>query len=61
MPPPSSERGTRGSAAPVINLPNLISLARLAVAPLAVYLVLNQVWALAFWLFVVAGLSDALD
>jgi len=45
----------------VINLPNLISLARLAVAPLAVYLVLNQVWALAFWLFVVAGVSDALD
>jgi cardiolipin synthase len=45
----------------VINLPNLISLLRLAVAPLAVYLVLNQVWAASFWLFVAAGLSDALD
>jgi cardiolipin synthase (CMP-forming) len=45
----------------VINLPNLITLARLAAAPLAVYLVLNEAWPAAFWVFVAAGLSDALD
>jgi len=45
----------------VINLPNLISLARLLASPLAVYLILTEAWVWAFWIFVVAGLSDALD
>ncbi|MFI4986640.1 MAG: CDP-alcohol phosphatidyltransferase family protein [Alphaproteobacteria bacterium] len=43
------------------NLPNLITLARLLASPLAVYLILNEAWAWAFWIFVTAGLSDALD
>lgn len=45
----------------VINLPNLITLGRLAASPIAVYLILNSSWAAAFWVFVLAGLSDALD
>lgn len=44
-----------------MNLPNLISLARLLSVPLEVYLILTSQYELAFWLFVVAGLSDAID
>lgn len=45
----------------MINLPNLITLARLLASPLVVYLILNEAWTAAFWLFLIAGLSDALD
>jgi len=45
----------------VINLPNLITLARLLASPVAVYLILNESWVAAFWIFMVAGLSDAVD
>lgn len=45
----------------MINLPNLITLARLLASPVAVYLSLNESWAWAFWVFVTASLSDALD
>lgn len=44
-----------------MNLPNLISLARLLSVPLEVYLILKAQYELAFWLFVIAGLSDAVD
>ncbi len=44
-----------------MNLPNLISLARLFAVPLAVWLILRDRLDLAFWLFVAAGISDALD
>ena len=44
-----------------MNLPNLISLARLFAVPLAVWLILKARLDLAFWLFVAAGVSDALD
>lgn len=47
--------------AAVINLPNLVTLSRLLASPLAVYLILNEAWTVAFWLFLIAGLSDALD
>lgn len=44
-----------------LNLPNLISLGRLLLVPLAISLILdNRYWA-AFWVFVIAGISDALD
>jgi cardiolipin synthase len=43
------------------NLPNLITLARLLVVPLAVWLILVGRYGLAFWIFVAAGASDALD
>jgi cardiolipin synthase len=44
-----------------VNIPNLISLARLMAVPFAVYLILHQAYAAAFWLFVAAGVSDAID
>lgn len=44
-----------------LNLPNLITLARLLVVPLAVWLILARRDGVAFWIFVAAGLSDALD
>lgn len=45
----------------MINLPNLITLARLFASPFAVYLILNADWPPAFWVFVLAGVSDAVD
>lgn len=42
-------------------LPNLISLARLLAVPVTIYLLLRGDFAPAFWIFVAAGLSDALD
>jgi cardiolipin synthase len=44
-----------------VNLPNLISLARLLSVPVAVWLILDARYTSAFWLFVAAGLSDAVD
>lgn len=42
-------------------LPNLISLGRLLAVPLAVWLMLGDHFTAAFWLFIAAGVSDALD
>lgn len=44
-----------------MNAPNFISLARLLSVPVIVWLILTQYWMAAFWAFVAAGLSDALD
>ena len=44
-----------------LNLPNLITLARLICVPLAIWLILTQRYGLAFWVFVAAGISDAVD
>src|SRR6266446_2935940 len=44
-----------------LNLPNLISLARLLLVPLAIWLILGGSYLAAFWIFVAAGISDALD
>ena len=44
-----------------LNLPNLISLGRLLLVPLAILLILDGRYWAAFWVFVVAGISDALD
>lgn len=44
-----------------MNLPNLISLCRLLSVPLLVWLVVSGHLAWAFWLFVLAGVSDAVD
>lgn len=42
-------------------VPNLITLARLFSVPLMVWLILDRHFGWAFWLFVAAGVSDALD
>jgi cardiolipin synthase (CMP-forming) len=44
-----------------LNLPNLISLGRLCLVPLAIWLILTESYSVAFWVFVAAGISDALD
>lgn len=44
-----------------MNLPNYISLARLLSAPVGIWLILNGDLAAAFWLFLIAGASDAVD
>ena len=55
--PPTQAAG-RGT---LLNLPNIISFARLCAVPVAIYLVIEQAWAWAFVLFVSAGISDAID
>ena len=42
-----------------LNLPNLISLGRLLLVPLAIWLILGGRYGAAFWVFIVAGVSDA--
>jgi cardiolipin synthase (CMP-forming) len=44
-----------------LSLPNLITLARLLSVPLTVWLILEGEHAAAFWVFVAAGISDAID
>jgi len=44
-----------------VNLPNIISLARLISVPMVVWLIVAGHLAVAFWVFVAAGLSDAVD
>ncbi len=44
-----------------LNLPNLITLARLLSVPLTIWLIFDERYGTAFWVFVGAGLSDALD
>ncbi|WP_291297099.1 CDP-alcohol phosphatidyltransferase family protein [Elioraea sp.] len=45
----------------MISIPNAITLARLCAVPLAVWLILKHEMVAAFWLFVAAGISDAVD
>ena len=44
-----------------LNLPNLISLGRLLLVPLAISLILDGSYWAAFWILVIAGVSDAAD
>jgi len=44
-----------------LSLPNFISLGRLLAVPLAVWLILIGKFGFAFWVFVAAGISDAVD
>ncbi len=54
------ERPSDRSGRPV-NLPNLITLLRIASVPLTVWLIVDGYLLWAFWVFVAAGISDALD
>ncbi len=56
--------GTKTSPAPgtaTFTLANFITVLRLCAVPVAVWLVLREQFLVAFWLFVAAGLSDAID
>ncbi len=44
-----------------LNIPNMITLGRLLAVPVMVWLILNDFIFAAFWLFVAAGISDAID
>jgi cardiolipin synthase len=44
-----------------VNLPNLITVARLFAIPAAIFAIVHREMALAFWVFVAAGVSDAVD
>jgi cardiolipin synthase len=44
-----------------MSIPNFISLARLIAVPFIVYLILQASYGWAFWVFMLAGVSDALD
>ena len=43
------------------NVPNMISFMRLLSVPLTVWLLLHEFYVAAFWIFVAAGISDAVD
>jgi len=45
----------------VFNLPNVISLLRLAAVPVVAWLILQQHWEAACWLFLAAAVSDGID
>jgi cardiolipin synthase (CMP-forming) len=58
---PDGSQVDRAVSSAVLNLPNVITFARLCAVPLAFWLVLEHRLGQAFVLFVVAGLSDAVD
>jgi cardiolipin synthase len=45
----------------VLNLPNIITLLRLAAVPVVAWLILQQRWEEASWLFLAAAVSDGID
>jgi cardiolipin synthase len=45
----------------VFNLPNVITLLRLAAVPIVAWLILQQRWEAACWLFLAAAVSDGID
>lgn len=45
----------------MINLPNLITIGRILLVPLTVWLIISEAYGLAFLSFVVAGVSDGID
>lgn len=44
-----------------MNIPNAISLGRILIVPISVWLILREAIAPAFWLFMAAAISDAVD
>lgn len=48
-------------ALPLFWVPTAITLARLVAVPVTIYLILQERFEPAFWIFVAAGVSDALD
>ncbi|MEL7542391.1 MAG: CDP-alcohol phosphatidyltransferase family protein [Pseudomonadota bacterium] len=44
-----------------MNIPNAVTLFRIAMVPVAIWLIINNQPALAFWVFLLAGVSDGID
>src|SRR5688500_12469917 len=44
-----------------MNLPNAITIARILAVPVLIWLIVSGEYLLAFWLFVLAGISDGVD
>jgi cardiolipin synthase (CMP-forming) len=61
MPAPRAIGGQPALLRFELNLPNLITLARLLSVPLAIWLIFDGRYGTAFWVFIGAGVSDALD
>jgi cardiolipin synthase len=61
QPMPDGTQIGPNAAAGLFTAPNLITFGRLCAVPLAFWLVVEHRLALAFYLFVLAGLSDAVD
>ena len=53
--------GWRAKARCTVNLPNIITILRLLLVPLIVFLMLKDLMGAAFMVFLVAGISDAVD
>jgi len=53
--------GGEALAGLALTVPNLITFGRLLAVPLAVWLILDERFEAAFWVFIAAGVSDALD
>ena len=50
-----------GVSSPIRLIPNIITIGRLIMVPVTVYCILTGELTVAFWLFVAAGVSDAVD
>ena len=60
-PMPDGSQVGRSASTTLLTLPNVITFARLCAVPLSVWLVMEHRFAQAFFLFLAAGLSDAVD
>jgi cardiolipin synthase (CMP-forming) len=58
---PPRYSGERGPEGVVLNLPNLITIARILLVPVVVWAIASNEMQVAFVLFVLAGVSDAVD
>jgi cardiolipin synthase len=54
-------RGTRQPGSDALNIPNIITLARIILVPVIVWAIASNQMEIAFAVFVVAGISDAVD
>jgi cardiolipin synthase (CMP-forming) len=59
--PPTRFSGERGRKGVVLNLPNLITIARILLVPVVVWAIASNEMQAAFVLFLLAGVSDAVD